>query len=76
MLVPAIVASFFKGLRPRLATQQKKRSTAKVTSCTPMVGNVSYVSALRKAAQLRAFRPPEDLLAMYVMWQAQYVQPA
>ena len=32
ILVPARVASFFNGFKPRLATQQKNSSTAKVTN--------------------------------------------
>jgi len=41
MLVPAMVASFLRGFKPRLATQQKNRSTRSVASCTQSVGNVS-----------------------------------
>ena len=41
MLVPAMVDSFFKGLIPRLATQQKNSSTARVASCTQRVGRLS-----------------------------------
>ena len=41
MLVPAMVASFFSGFKPRLATQQKNRNTARVASCTQVVGSVS-----------------------------------
>ena len=41
ILVPAIVANFFNGFKPRLATQQKNRNTASVAICTAIVGNVS-----------------------------------
>ena len=64
MLVPAMVASFFRGFSPLLATQQNRSRTVNVASCTQIVGNVSYVSALRNTAQLRALSPPEDLLAI------------
>ncbi len=40
ILEPAIVANFFNGFKPRLATQQKNRKTASVAICTAIVGNV------------------------------------
>ena len=41
ILVPAMVASFLSGFKPRLATQLKNRRTARVANCTAIVGNVS-----------------------------------
>ena len=41
ILVPAMVASFFNGFKPRLATQQKNKSAASVASWIQMVGNWS-----------------------------------
>ena len=41
ILVPATVASFLSGFKPRLATQLKNRRTARVVNCTAMAGNES-----------------------------------
>ena len=64
ILVPANVANFFNGFKPRLATQQKNKNTPNVANCTPIVGKVSYVEPSWKTIQLNAFKPPLPLLAM------------
>ena len=64
ILVPAKESSFFSGFKPLLAIKHPTRNTARVANCTAIVGNVSYVSALRNTAQLSAFRLPLPLLAM------------